>query len=406
MSGLRLGLVGAFNFPAPQGSQVYARGQALALAKAGAEVTLLCYGRGEGAPPGGLRVLRVARAISPRSLRAGPELAKPLADAALLRLVISATRRLRLDALLAHNAEAAYVALAARRATGVPVVYAVHTLLEEELPSYAPRALAGALRRAGRALDERLARGADAVLALTEAAADRLGGARTLAVIPPGLDALPPPAASEIARACARHTLTPGGFALYAGNLDAYQGLDRLDGAAARLPDLPVVAATHAAENAHFRHLRVVRVEDAEETRALLHGAALAVAPRTCHGGFPIKLLNYMEAGRAIVAPRDLVDTLRHGESAWLVPPDATPADVASAIGTLRRDPARAAALGAAARAALELEHAWPDLAERTLALVRRARAASPITSAAGAPAPAGPSSRPAPRASSGDPPR
>ena len=44
-------LVGAFAFPAPQGSQVFARDQATALARAGAEVSVICYGHGEDPVP-------------------------------------------------------------------------------------------------------------------------------------------------------------------------------------------------------------------------------------------------------------------------------------------------------------------------------------------------------------------
>jgi len=319
--------------------------------------------------PETLRVLRVARVLSPGSDRAGPKPRKPLADAALLRLVVAATRRERFDVLLAHNAEAALVALAARRATQVPVVYVAHTLLEEELPSYAPRAFAAWLRRAGRRLDVALARRADAVLALAAAGAARLADARLLRVIPPGLEAAGAPAPDAIARACARFGLTYGGFALYAGNLDPYQDLDLLDAAAARLPDLPVVVATHSDAASRWPHLRIARVADTEESRALLYGAAVAVAPRGCAGGFPIKLLNYMEAGRAIVARAGQVDSLRDGENARLLPRDATAAQLAAALDALLRDPARAAELGAAAHETLRREHAWPELAAQTLAL-------------------------------------
>jgi glycosyltransferase involved in cell wall biosynthesis len=320
-------------------------------------------------------VLRIPRALSPGSDRAGPKLRKPLADAALLRLVVAATRRERFAALLAHNAEAALVSLAARRATQVPVVYVAHTLLEEELPSYAPRMCAAPLRRAGRRLDVALARRADAVLALSSAGAARLSEARVLRVIPPGLEPADAPPAEAIARTCARFGLVPGGFALYAGNLDTYQDLELLDAAAAQLPQLPVAVATHAVAAARWRHLRIERVTDAEEARTLLHGAAVAVAPRGCAGGFPIKLLNYMEASRAIVARAGQVDSLRDGENAQLVPRDACAAQLAAAIDTLARDPARAGALGRAARETLRREHAWPELARRTLALAAQVAA-------------------------------
>jgi 1,2-diacylglycerol 3-alpha-glucosyltransferase len=295
-----------------------------------------------------------------------------------VRVVVAAARRERFDALLAHNAEAALVALAARRFTRVPVVYVAHTLWRAELPTYGARALARPLARIGRALDVGLARRADAVLALSRLAADELGAARVLDVIPPGLDPEPAPEAAEVERACAHHGLAPGRYALYAGNLDGYQHLDLLDAAAARVASLPVVVATHARSPSRWRHLRVARSDDPAEVRALLHGAALLVTARAPHGGFPIKVLNYMEAGRAIVAREGCADSLRHGESAWLVPAAAGAAELAAAIDAIARDPVRAGVLGRGARAALEREHAWSALAQRTLALVARARSARP----------------------------
>ena len=80
---MRLAVVAAFPFPLAQGSQIFVAEQVRALAAAGARVTLFCYGSGEGEPPEGLEIVRVPRRLSPRSLRAGPGLGKPLADAAL-----------------------------------------------------------------------------------------------------------------------------------------------------------------------------------------------------------------------------------------------------------------------------------------------------------------------------------
>ena len=110
MSELRVALLGAFSFPAPQGSQVFARDQALALLHAGASVSMFCYGHGVGAPPEGVELVRVPAAISPRSYRSGLHPAKPLADAALVVQLVRAARRRRIDVILAHNAEAACLA--------------------------------------------------------------------------------------------------------------------------------------------------------------------------------------------------------------------------------------------------------------------------------------------------------
>jgi glycosyltransferase involved in cell wall biosynthesis len=256
-----------------------------------------------------------------------------------------------------------------------PVVYVAHTLWAEELETWLPATLTPLARLSGRRLDRALSRVADAVLALTESARRTLAASARgpVACIAPGHQLDPAPSAAEISAACARHGLAPEGFALYAGNLDRYQALDVLDAAAAGGPGLPLVAVTHDARAARFRHLRVIEVGTIEEARLLTHGAALAVLPRRSQGGFPLKLLHYMEAGRAIVLRAGLAGALVHGESAWLLRAAAGPDDFAAAIRSLAADAALRARLAAGARRALGSHHAWPARAAETLALVRAA---------------------------------
>jgi len=355
---------------------VYVAEQARALRDAGAEGTLLCYGRGEGRDPPDLPVRRTPRALSPLRTAAGPAWAKPPADAALFAALVRLAHRERFDAVLAHNAEAAWVARLARPLARLPVVYVVHTLLGVELSAYAPRRLARTANALGRVLDAGAARGADAVLCLSERAAEvlRPRARGPVEVIPPGLDPWPDPDPEAVRRACERHGLAPGGYALYAGNLDRYQDLDLLARAAQGAP-LPVAVATHAEPPTQpVPGLRLAHVAGPAEVRALTYGAALCLLPRRRIGGFPVKLLNYMEARRAIVAHASVAEGLAHDRSAWLLPDDTAPEAWAEAIRTLAGDPARAARLGAKARWILETRHAWPELAERTLDLARRAR--------------------------------
>jgi glycosyltransferase involved in cell wall biosynthesis len=351
---MRLAALGAFAFPAPLGSQRFAAEQAEALRAAGAEVELLAYGEG------GAR----ARGLDPRKLTA---------DRALAARLEAVHRTRRFDAVLAHNAEAALVALALRARLRLPVVYVAHTLWAEELETWLP--VPGVARAAGAALDRALARAADAVLVLTEPARRALApiARGPVAIVPPGHAPEPAPSPAEVAAACARHGLAPGGYALYAGNLDRYQDLTVLDAAADREPGLPLVAVTHDARTARFRRLRVIAAADVEEVRRLTCGAAIALLPRRRAGGFPLKLLDYMAAGRAIVLRERLAGALVHGESAWLVADDARPYAWAAALRRLAAEPALRERLGAGARRVLAARHAWPACATETLTLVRRA---------------------------------
>ena len=259
-----------------------------------------------------------------------------------------------LDAVLAHNAEAALLALALRPALRAPLVYVAHTLWSVELSAYLPRSktLARAARAPGAALDRLLASRADATLVLARAAERSLAphARGPIVRVSPGWTIELAPEPDEIEDLCHRHGLRVRGYAIYTGNLDAYQDLPELDAAAAVLAPRPVVVATHDSRAAHFRSLRLLRVASPEESRLLVYGARVAVVPRRHVGGFPIKLLQYLEAGRAVVARAPLADTLAHGESGWLLAHDADARELAGAIARVWDDPALAAKLGDGAR--------------------------------------------------------
>ena len=369
---MRLALLLAAPFPLRQGSQAYVADQAAALARAGARPTIICYGTGDGRELPGLDVVRAPEALSPPGLRSSANPLKSIGDAALAATLVAAHRERRFDAVLAHNSEAALVALGVRALLGIPVVYVVHTLLRHELSAYGPAALGGVLDAAGGLLERRLAAHADAVLVLCRAAEEALAPVARgrLERIPPGLDPAPLPGASEREAVCKRHELEPDRFVLYTGNVDRYQDLDVLDRAAGLLPDTPVVVATHDPTGADFRSLRVVRVEEHAEVRALLAACAVTALPRRRPGGFPIKLLNAMEAARPIVAHASVGEGLEHERSGWLLPDDADAGAWAGALRRLLDDPTLADGIGIGARRVLEERHAWPPLAAQTLALI------------------------------------
>jgi 1,2-diacylglycerol 3-alpha-glucosyltransferase len=380
---MRLAMIGAFPFPYPQGSQIYLAEQARAVAALGARPVLVTYGRGSGAPPDDLVLAPGPRWLSPRAMRSGPQWSKPAADAALAATYVAEHRREPFDLALAHNAEAAAVALAARPLTGVPVLYVAHTILRWELSAYAPAGWGSTLDAAGHLVDRSIARRADGILALCDDAATALGphARGPLRILPPGLDpASPPPDAAQLA-ACERHGLERGRFVLYTGNLDGYQDLDLLAEAAGELdrqsPDggagrAPIVVATHDARGseawlARSPRLRCIEVVNFAEMRSLSFAAGVLVLTRRRRGGFPVKLLNYMEAGRPIVAFEGVASGLEHRRNAWLLPRGAGARDLAHALAALLADPARGEDLGRAGRRHLEEQHAWPTLARNTL---------------------------------------
>lgn len=93
----------------------------------------------------------------------------------------------------------------------------------------------------------------------------------------------------------------------------------------------------------------------------------VCVQPAATAWASPLKLFEYMAAGRAVVAPDqpNLREILTHDRDALLFPP-GDGAAMMEALGALCRDAARRAALGAAARATIEERRlTWAHNAER-----------------------------------------
>ncbi len=383
--GPRLALIGAFAFPYHQGSQIFLAEQARALADAGARPSILCYGRGAGDGPDGIERVSPPESLAPRALGSGLHWGKPLADAALLAAGWRAARRARragqpFDFVLAHNAEAAAIALASRRSFRAPLVYVAHTLWRHELSAYLPGAWSGPAEGLGRRIDRFIARHVEGVIALAEETRTALDpvAASPVAVIPPGFETGQRPSPEQIAEVCLRRGLSPAGYDLYSGNLDRYQDLALLEAAARLGPasSKPLVVASHtgppggdqaASPQTPPGGLRRIRVRDFAEMRILIHGASCLVAPRRRVGGFPIKLLNYMEAGLPIVAVAGAAPGLTHGESAWLVAPDEGAEGLTRARAELAANPGLAERLGGGARKQLETRHPWSRIAAETL---------------------------------------
>ncbi|HEX5759982.1 MAG TPA: glycosyltransferase, partial [Thermoanaerobaculia bacterium] len=119
-----------------------------------------------------------------------------------------------------------------------------------------------------------------------------------------------------------------------------------------------------------------------EEVEATLAACDVAVQPAVTPYACPMKLLEYMAAGRAIVAPAsdNVRELLADGESALLAGDGPAPAaaELGRAVLVLARDPALRARLGAAARRAVEERGLfWEENARRVEELAAAARQAA-----------------------------
>ena len=97
----------------------------------------------------------------------------------------------------------------------------------------------------------------------------------------------------------------------------------------------------------------------------------IAVSPRATFYASPMKILEYMAMGKAIIAPdmENICDILHHRQDAILFPPE----DVEGLAGGLReliRDPVLRASLGYEARRRIETERTWLHNAQSVIQLV------------------------------------
>jgi glycosyltransferase involved in cell wall biosynthesis len=246
-----------------------------------------------------------------------------------------------------------------------PLVFEVNGLPSIELPAHFPKlanqpALLGRLRRQEMALLE----AADRLVTVSPVTARCLAelglDAEKVSVVPNGVD-------------LARFRPTPGPGSceiLYIGTFAPWQGLTTLLRAFALLPPpvrLRLVGPPGKGWAHQLGHLAsALGVRDRVLIQPpvphalvpeLLASSRVCVAPldgsarNVLQGCCPLKVLEYMAAGRPVVASAlPAIEALaRHGEEAWMVPPD-DPHVLAEGLRRVLEDPALARRLGDGAR--------------------------------------------------------
>jgi glycosyltransferase involved in cell wall biosynthesis len=361
-------------FPTSQGSQTLIRQLAAGLQGRGHTVHLVTYHHGEYQADFDFPVYRTRRLPGTGRLKAGPSAGKLGLDWLLWRKARAVGLRVKPDLVHGHNYEGALIGALVARRLGVPLVYHTHNVLHEELPTYFRDPMSRRIARwLGMFLDRRIPVQADAVVALNDAVRDELTAlgvrAEVISVIPPGVwpeewpPAEGPPRTASI---------------VYTGNLDNYQNLsiliDSMAIVAREMPDAVLTIVSHERSPRLEARVRSLGLSGSVDF-VLAHGfhavrrwilrSSLAVCTRLPSCGYPIKLVNYLAAGRAVVASRACAHGIVDGETGLIVESMA-PEPFAAAILRLLRDPCLAAKLGAAARemalSTLSWDRALPEI--------------------------------------------
>jgi glycosyltransferase involved in cell wall biosynthesis len=284
--------------------------------------------------------------------------------------------------------------VAARRR--LPLLLEVNAPLAEERGRFGNLAL----RRVAAALERLAWRRASRVLPVTEVLADKIRAAGVpdarITVVPNGIHPEDFPAVA-LRPAEAEGPLVLG----FVGFVRDWHGLDHVVRAMAayrgRRPlALQVVGdgparpglETLAAQLGIADRVRFTGLAAREVVPGMIGGFDIALQPASVAYASPLKVFEYMAAGRAIVAPDqpNLREVLRHGETALLFDP-GSPEAMWQAVLQLAEDAALRQRLGEAARAEIaRRDLTWEGNARKMLALAAeelgRMRGALPATAA------------------------
>lgn len=378
---LRIAMVVASPFPANHGTPGSIREMAAVLAERGHDLHIVTYHFGEGPGPRGVTIHRIPDFGWSRKVVVGPTMERPFLDFLMLFTLCRVIRRQNIDLIHAHNYEGALVGYGGCLITGKPLIYNAVNTMSDELPSYnffRPRILGIWLARL---LDYWVPRMADRIVAIAPEIARVLSlqGIKPdrLHMVPLGIE-VDQFAGKDPAIIRERFSLVGKPLVIYTGILDRLQRIDYLlqamKSVVAAIPDARLLlAATIVKENDLEECRRMIRQGNLEkhviiaagtsfeEIPFFLAAADVAVVCRPRCPGVPVKLLNYMAAGKPIAAFEGSAKGLQHMRNAWVVS-DGDWQGLGRGIVCLLQSPDLATQLGNNAREWVKANLAWPKI--------------------------------------------
>jgi glycosyltransferase involved in cell wall biosynthesis len=371
--GRRILVVAPQPFYEDRGTPIAVRQVLEALSELGRPVDLLTFPIGSDVAIPGLRILRSANPFGFRRVPIGLSIRKVVLDLPLTWELYRRVSRERYQCIHAVE-EAAFPAAVLARRYGIPLLYDMQSSLAEQLARLGPFALPPA-RWALNAMERWLLRRTNLVVTSAGLAA-RVAGRVPEVPVREWHFPSAPANSSPVAVQCLRHGLgLPGNgpVVLYSGSFEAYQGLPELIAAIpavrARVLDVTFVLVGADRANGLVAHagaeglvasgaLRIVDRQPRAEMAAYLALADVLVSPRAYGGNLPLKVFDYLAAGRPIVAT-DIPThrTVLAEDRAVLVAPRTEA--LAEGILAVLGDPPRAQRLAAAARRYAQTHLGW-----------------------------------------------
>lgn len=375
---LRIAMIAACPFPASHGTPGGIREKSEALVALGHEVHIITYASGQADEPvDGPFVHRIPRVGPWRKIIVGPTIARMFWDILLTFKVISVVLRYRCDVIHGLNYEGAIAGAIAKWITGKPLVYGAVNTMIDELPTYGflPR---WAARGLAKVLDYYVPRLADRIVCYTETIRDflvRAGVGRDLIdVTKLGIDLRMFQDPCPVSTAKARESMGVNGdpLVVYTGVLNRFQRIDYLlQAMRVVLTELPTTKlafvrtitdddgrreveqlAAHEGVDRCVIFPEVIRLGDLP---AYIAAADASAVPRPDCPGVPVKLINFMAAGKPVVVTQGSSQGLRDGIET-LITEDHNPEQMGRALLRVLTDSRLADGLGERAR-----ERAYAD---------------------------------------------
>lgn len=346
-----------------------------AAAELGYDVDLLTFPLGRDVDLPRLRLSRVRNPFGFDRVPVGLSLQKVVLDCFLVRELSSRLRQERYTCVHALE-EAAFPAVLLAQRYGIPLLYDMQSSLPEQLARTMVFGMPP-VQWAMEALERWLLNQSTVVVS-------SIGLAEKVRRMAPGTTvrewcfpwSVEDPEPAEVAAVRQRLGVGPQQqLVLYGGNFADYQGLDRLIGAIPRVvEEFPGATFVLVGAEPQVDFAKQPDVDRLVSSGALqlverqplhamtpFHAAAdVLVSPRSYGGNLPLKVFDYLAAGRPIVAT-DIPShrTILSPERAELVAPEANA--IADGILALLRNPSHAGRLAAAARRYAQENLAWPS---------------------------------------------
>ena len=371
-----------------------------ALADLGHTVDLVTYPFGKDVTLPGLRVFRCMRPPFVHQVRIGPSWGKVALDVALAFTAIRRTLSERYDVVHSHEEGAAIGVLLARFIRR-PHLYDMHSSLPQQLENFS-FSRSRLLKALFAWLERAVVRRSRVIIVICPHLAETVKGilpsAEPILIenAPGSGDA---PSAGSGAPVRREFGLAPGTpLIVYTGTFEAYQGLDLLFQAAALVrqarPDARFLLAGGRPEQVEAARVLARRAgveaetifageRPAAEIPLFLDAADILVSPRSTGTNTPLKIYQYLRAGRPIVATRLLTHTqVLDDEVAVLTEP--TPEGLAAGMLEALENPGYAAAVGRRAQELANRKYSYAAYVERTRQAVTALQDGEGLAAAAG----------------------